>query len=160
MASATSSELEYSPPKMSGIGLAALASGCSAPLAAPRKESDGPAPAFGRSAPLKAPHKERTGAPREPPSPLSLATSTSLDGPEELWASSLPAEATPALPDEDAAGAITRVPTFFFFFGGARATAAPFLFLDSASTVTFFAEAFFFFLSIEARTSAGTSRSR
>ena len=62
---------------------------------------------------------------------------------------------------EDAAGVITRA-LDFFFFAGAWATAAPFLFLDSASAVTlaFFAEVFFFFLSIEAITSAGTSRSR
>ena len=73
--------------------------------------------------------------------------------------SSLPVEATPALPAEDAAGAITRALLLFFFFVGARATMAPFLFLDSASAVTFFAKAFFFF-SIEARTSAGTSRSQ
>ena len=74
--------------------------------------------------------------------------------------SSLPAEATPALPAEDTAGAINRAPLFVFFFVGTRATTAPFLFLDSAPTVIFFAKAFFFFFSIEARTSVGTSCSR
>ena len=73
--------------------------------------------------------------------------------------SSLPAEATPALPAEDMAGAINGAP-LFFFFADTRATTAPFLFLDSASAVTFFAKDFFFFFSIEARTSVGTSRSR
>ena len=122
---------------------------------APCKDRAGAALASGHVALLTAPRKGRTKAPGEPLS-LPPATRTSLDGTEELWVSSLPAEATPALPDEDTAGAITRVPTFFFFFGGTRAIVAPFLFLDSASAVTSFAE-FFFFLSSEARTLAGTS---
>ena len=143
---------------MSGIGFTALASGCSAPLMTPCKDHARAALASGRPAPLTASRKGRTEAPGEPLSPPP-ATRTSLDGTEELWPSSLPTEATPALPEEDAAGAITRVPTFFFFFGGTRAIVAPFLFLDSASAVTSFAE-FFFFLSSEARTSAGTSRSQ
>ena len=83
MASVPSSELEYSPPKMLGIGLAMLASGCSAPLAAPCKDHVGAALASGRPAPLTAPCKGHTEAPREPLSPPPM-TRTSLDGTEEL----------------------------------------------------------------------------
>jgi len=152
-----SSELEHSPPRISGIGLAVLASGCSAPLAAPCGEHDGATSVSGSPAPPAAPCNELGGT-ATAPLPPPLATRTSL-GAEELWASSLSAEEAPALSAKDAAGMITRA-LDFFFFAGAWATAAPFLFLDSASAVTlaFFAEVFF--LSIEAITSAGTSRSR
>jgi len=152
-----SSELEHSPPRISGIGLAALASGCSAPLAAPCGEHAGATSVSGSPAPPAAPCNELGGT-ATAPLPPPLATRASL-GAKELWASSLPAEEAPALLAEDVAGAITRT-LDFFFFAGAWVTAAPFLFLDSASAVTFFAEVFFFFLSIEAVTSVGTSRSR
>ena len=158
MASVSSLELEHSPPRMSGIGSTALPFGYSSTLIAPCEERAGAALAFGCPAPLTTPLAGHTGAKGEPRS-SPLTTRASADGMEELSTSSLPAEATPALPAKDMAGAINGAPLFFFFVD-TQATTVPFLFLDSASAITFFAKAlFFFFFSIETRTSAGTSRS-
>jgi len=138
MASVSSLELEHSPPRTSGIGSTALSSGCSPTLVAPCEERARKTPVSGHPTPLTAPLIRYTGATGEPRSP-PLATRASADGAEELSMSSLPAEAALALPAEDKASVINGAPLFFFFFIGAREPTAPFLFLDLASAVTFFA---------------------
>ena len=79
MASVPSSELEHSPPRMSGIGSTALPSGCSPTLTAPCEERTGAALAPRRPAPLTG-HTGATGESRSSP----LATRMSTDGMEEL----------------------------------------------------------------------------